>query len=446
MMVVRCAVVFACLFALLGAGPALGDSFTELKDDLDQLRKDAGVAGALVMIVDKDGIRHAAGLGVTHWDQPEPMHPDVWIRIGSITKAFVGMAFVRLEGEGELSLTDTLAALNADRWVQNPWAQQHPVTIAQLLEHSAGLTDMVREEWDHNVPLPLTEALKVAPESRRLKWPPGVHSSYSNSGAGVAAAAMEEHLKRDFESYLTDQVLRPLGMDEATFSAAVKPELIGGYDRDGKTPIRYWHMLYRPFGALNLPFAELSRWLRLMLGEGVLDGKRHYTAEQLRRMENPATTAAAGGGLVFGYGLGNYHQVHRGFVFHGHGGDADGYLTHCAYNRDAGLGFCVLINAFQGSTLRAMRRRVMDFVVDGLTPSYTPGVPQPMAHLESLTGRYTQVTQRFPGSRARPSLEVTLRDGRLMLVRSSGEQHLVPLSRWHFRRRFEPVATTAFIP
>ncbi len=442
---VRCcaAAVFFC--AILSASPALSDSFAELTDDLDRLRQEAGVAGALVMIVDKDRIRHAAGLGITRWDQPEPLQPDAWVRIGSITKAFVGMSFVRLEAEGKLSLTAPLISLDADRWVQNAWAEQHPVTLAQLLEHSAGLTDLVREEWDHKTPLPLIDALNVAPESRRLKWPPGVHSSYSNSGAGVAAAAMEKHLKQDFERYLTEQVLRPLGMAKATFSADAKPQLIGGYDRDGRTPIRYWHMLYRPFGGLNLPFTELSRWLRLMLGEGILDGERHYTVDQIQRMENPGTTAAARSGLAFGYGLGNYHQAHRGFVFHGHGGDADGYLTHCAYNRDSGLGFCVLINAFQGSTLRAMRRRVMDFVVDGLTPSYQPGVPQPMAHLESLTGRYSQATQRFPSSTAPSSLEVTMRDGRLMLVRSGGEQHLVPVSPWHFRRRFEPVATTAFI-
>ena len=39
------------------------------------------------------------------------------------------------------------------------------------------------------------------------------------------------------------------------------------------------------------------------------------------------TSLAAQGGLAYGYGLGNYQYVHEGFLFHGHGGDADGYLA-----------------------------------------------------------------------------------------------------------------------
>ncbi|MFK7956266.1 MAG: serine hydrolase domain-containing protein [Lysobacterales bacterium] len=421
------------------------DTFDSLLKDLNEQREKAGVAGGAVIIVDDNQIRHAGGFGITHWHNPQPMHPDAWVRIGSVTKAFVGLAFLRAAEQGKLPLDAPLGALDAAHWVSNPWQDEHPVTLEQLLEHSAGLTDMVREEWDHNIPLPLTEALAVAPQSRALNWPAGLHSSYSNSGAGVAAAAAEQVLKIDFEQYVTEQVLRPMGMNHATFSAGVQPQLIGGYDRDGRTPIRYWHVLYRPFGGLNLPFSELGRFLQMLLGRGTLDGKEIFSPAQITRMENPASTAAALSGLTFGYGLGNYHQVHKGFVFHGHGGDADGYLTHCAYSLDAKQGFCVMINAFQGNTLRAMKRRVMDYIVNGLTPAYQAGVPQPMTHLQSLAGRYQQVTYRFPGNPSSNELVIALRDGRLWLDRDGASQHMVPLSRWHFRRRFEPVATTAFV-
>ena len=420
------------LLLLLVTGQSQGaDNFDSLLKDLDRERELAGVAGGAVIIVDANQVRHAAGFGITHWDDPKPMHPDAWVRIGSVTKSFVGLAFLRADQQGVVPLNANLSDLNAEQWVNNPWRAQQPVTIEQLLEHSAGLTDMVREEWDHNIPLPLAQALSVAPHSRTLNWPAGLHSSYSNSGAGVAALAAEHGLKQDFEKYLTEQILRPMGMAKATFSASVQPQLIGGYDSDGRTPIRYWHVLYRPFGGLNLPFSELGRFLQMLLGRGTLDGKALFSPAQITRMENPATTAAAQSGLAFGYGLGNYHQVHKGFVFHGHGGDADGYLTHCAYSRDAKLGFCLMINAFQGSTLRAMKRRVMDYIVDGLSPSFQAGVPQPMAHLQALTGRYQEVTYRFPGRQSANTLVIALRSGRLWLERNGTHQHLVPVSYTH---------------
>lgn len=439
-----------CALSMLLWSPLIrADSFQQLLSDLDHLRQQAGVAGGVVMITSASGIEHAAGFGTTHWDNPQPMHPEVWVRIGSVSKTFVGLAFLKLAEQGRIELTATLKSLQADHWVDNPWSRDKPVRIEHLLEHSAGLSDLVAEEWHHPVPLSLTQALALAPHSRRLNWPPGLHSSYSNSGAGVAAAAAEKALRIDFEQYVRDQVFTPMGMNQATFSSDVSAKLIGGYDRDGRTPIPYWHVLYRPFGGINLPFSELSRLLQMLLGNGTLDGQALFSPGQVERMENPTSTAAAGQGLQFGYGLGNYHQVHRGFVFHGHGGDADGYLTHCAYNRDSALGFCLLINAFQGNTLRAMRKRVMDYLIDGKKPSFQAGVPQPMAHLQDLTGRYQSATFRFPGNSAGratdDSLSVSLRDGRLMLDRKRSSQHLVPLSRWHFRRRFEPVATTAFV-
>ncbi|MEM9533983.1 MAG: serine hydrolase domain-containing protein [Pseudomonadota bacterium] len=430
------------------AAAADDGSFEALLAKLDQLRVQAGVAGGVVLISSASELKQAAGFGVTDWESESPMHPDVFVRIGSVTKGLVGLTFLKLQAEGRLTLTDTLAELKADTLLDNPWQTTHPITLAQLLEHTAGLTDMVRSEWDHNKPLPLTAALKVAPESRRLKWPPGLQNSYSNSGAGVAVAAVEGHLGINFENYFHREIAAPLGMPTLTFddSAATQARLIAGYDRDGRSPIPYWHVLYRPFGGLNVKFSELARYLQLLLGQGQVAGTQHFSKADIARAETPTTTAAARQGLTFGYGLGNYQQNHKGFVFHGHGGDADGYLTHCAYNRDAGLGFCLLINAFQNRTLRQMKRAVMDYVVAGLEPKLKPGQPQPLAHLRSLTGDYEKTSWRFPGARSSERVQVTLQGSRLYLQRSGETQHLVPQGRWQFRRRFEPVATIAFIP
>ena len=70
------------------------------------------------------------------------------IRIGSVTKTFTSLSLLTLDADGKLSLDSKIASLTEYPPYSNPWAASNPVTLAQLLEHSAGLIDLSRKEWD----------------------------------------------------------------------------------------------------------------------------------------------------------------------------------------------------------------------------------------------------------------------------------------------------------
>ena len=63
--------------------------------------------------------------------------------IGSINKSFTRMAIDQLVGEGKLKYTDTLGAVIPDY----PQATSRPATVAQLLNHTAGLADFFGPEF-----------------------------------------------------------------------------------------------------------------------------------------------------------------------------------------------------------------------------------------------------------------------------------------------------------
>lgn len=439
--------LLSCLVLLTAsAGAGAEDPLAPLLARLDAIRKSEGIAGLALVITDRESVRYCGGLGAEDWDSDRPMGCQSMIRIGSVSKAFTGLTFLALESDGLLDLDQRVTGVVDPPPFQNPWSSTHPVTVAQLLEHTAGLMDLSKREFDHNQPLALGDALKVDPESRRLHWPPGLHSSYSNAGAGIAAFVMEQATGRDFEDYAAGRVFQPLGMTTASFSltSEIQQRLATGYDSDGRTAIPYWHTLYRPFGGINVEVSQMAPFLRMLLGRGRLDGRAIFSGDQIQRMENPQTTLAARAGLTFGYGLGNYHATHRGFVFHGHGGDADGYLCHFGYNRELDRGYFLLINAFRNASLRRLKAEVLDFLVGARKADYRPGQPQPESALIKLSGRYRSATRRFAGQ-APSTLEVRYTQGRLVLVRGDRRQHLIPLGNGLFRRGFEPVATTAFV-
>ena len=442
--IVLLAFLSACLPTLWAADNAR--DLSPLIDRLDAIRQEDAVPAFSVVLVDRDAVLMTATRGYADLAERRPAGPDTRFRIGSITKTFTGMALLLAESAGEVSLDRAIPELIADPPYENPWVGTHPITLAQLLEHTAGFQDWVGDEWNLNDPLPLAAALAYRPGSRTARWPPGFHSSYSNSGAGVAARVFELLTDSDFESFVDERIFTPLGMDTATFLAQGENlELLAtGYDSDGTSIIPYWHVIFRPAAAISLRPDDMAALIRLLLNRGRHDGDRFLTPDLVSRMEHPRTTLAARAGLDYGYGLGIYQWQHNGHSLFGHGGDGDGYLAHFGYSLESGRGYFVVINVFRYPPLRRLRAELEDWVTAGLrTPS---PVIADASDLTRYTGTYRQVTKRFGPLPPTATVEVLERQGRLYTKGGdSRERPLLPVAEPMFRRPGQTVATTIFV-
>lgn len=417
----------------------------ELEGALRAIMDRHDVAGAAAVVTDRTGIVDEHYLGLADRETRRPVTAETQFRVGSITKVFTSLGVLALARAGRLSLSDPVEHHLPTLAITNPWQETDPIRIAHLLEHTAGFTDMSRAEFDHNVepPIALSAALKFRPVSRTVRWRPGVHNSYSNLGAGIAGRVIEVAGGSSYEGYIRRQVLQPLGMMSANFfpSADQTRRLATGYDRDGRTIIPYWNMIYRPFGGLNLEARDMARFIRVLLGRGELDGERLIPAAALDRIEAPQSTVGSRVGLQYGYGLGIYSHLVDGHVVLGHGGDADGYLAHFAYSKEAGRGYFVVINAFNGRALREMRRPLERAIVPAKRPKPPPSL-ESEAH-ERWSGRYRQATWRF-GARPERELRVTSDADGLFLGTGSERRRYVAVAPGLYRRPAEPVATLAF--
>lgn len=422
----------------------------KLVDELDQMRRNERVPAMGLALVTKDQVLFAGARGVVDLDTQRPVSADSRFRIGSITKAFDGLLALRLAERGTLDLD-----ARVDRYLDpppftNPWADKQPVRFSHTLEHTAGLTDMTWDEFKFSDPsLPdLATTLYLSADRRRLQWPAGLHSSYSNIGSGVAGRIMEIVAGADFETLMQNEVFDPLGLKTATLllDDPTKANLVAGYDTDGVTPIRYWHMIFRPFGAVNITPADMATFIQLLLNEGQHGDKRYLSRASIQRMEQPQTTVAARAGVTYGYGFGNYTWYRRGFLFHGHGGDGDGYLTHFGYQRDLGVGYFVVVNVFRKQPLRALRAHLEDAIVaDQVKPATVPEATLLPPEFKALTGAYEGVTWRF-GKPSDQLLRITMTDNGLVKQLGDGrKRRLIPVSATQFRHRSEPNATMAIV-
>ncbi|MFT4583786.1 MAG: CubicO group peptidase (beta-lactamase class C family) [Gammaproteobacteria bacterium] len=437
--------------SLLLGGPLHGPaaSETSLKQAVDSIRRNHNISATGYVVVTSRSVQAIETLGTTDQVAHVPFRPDHLIRIGSITKTFTALATSILAEQNTLRLEQAVAALLARPPFDNPWANTNPVTIEQLLEHTAGLHDLSTKEFAFNTPVDLAKAFSVDPASRRIAWPPGSHSSYSNSGAGVVSAVIETVTGKHFADYVVEEIFEPLNMASATFVIKEddRPRLATGYDRDGRTPIPYWHTLYPAFGGINVSVRDMIPFIQLFLNRGEQNGQVLLSRKAITRMEHPTTTLAARAGLTYGYGLGLYQFQHHGISFYGHGGDADGYLSFFAYSPQLQRGYFVVINAFVSEALTEMRMAIQDDLVGVRPVVKKDGVRLPSGQLALLSGEYLAVTTRFAGVSKRDRLIVIADDGLLYTsALRGGRRQLIAEGPWVFRRVGESVATAAFIP
>ncbi len=444
--------VTAMLFTMLAPGPAMtaDANLSQLIADLEALRVEHGVPGFALTLMSGEQEPQTFVGGVVDLETERPITPDTLFRIGSITKTFNALAVLQLVEQGRIDLNAPLRDIVPDPPLENPWTETHPVRVAHLLEHSSGLLDISREEFDHNQPFATLEAaFAFRPHARRVQWQPGLHAVYSNANAGLVGLVIERVSGQDYQRYMRDRLLRPLGMNAASLyhDDSTRERLATGYDTDGKTTIPYWHMIFPPLGAINATPKEMGALLALFLRHGKVGDRQLLSAASIERMERPETTLAAHHGLTYGYGLGLDQSLRQGFLWYGHGGDGDGYLSHFGYNRQAQVGYFVTINAFKHDALRAMKTRVQDELMRGQTAPQAPVTPIGPETLAALTGTYVAVTRRFqwqgPATLDDDRLQLVLEDGALYTRSTNGRRQLIPAGAGLFRREGEPLATIA---
>jgi CubicO group peptidase (beta-lactamase class C family) len=449
------------IFAALLAGPHHAATaqldVPALLRALEAHRIEHGVAGVGLTLVSRERVLWTGGLGVTDWNRPVPVSADTLFRVGSITKAFTALGLLLLEDRGRLRLDEPVARTIGPGHYASRWETEAPVTLAQLLEHTAGLHDLTQTQFSHSdaKPLTLEEALRVEPDTHILAWKPGLHAVYSNIGYGLAGRALERAAGERYEDFIGRELLAPLGMIDSGFflDGRAAAALATGYDTDARSVLPYWNMLYRPFGGLNATPRNMAAFVQLLMNRGRHDDHQLIPAEAIDRMLTPRTSLAARNGLTFGYGLGIYQSFRRGVRFYGHGGDGDGYLAHFAYDPASGLGYFVVINAFRGDALRAMRREIESAIVEqGVRSPGSTIAPAllPVESLEMFVGRYELAAWRFPwtseAERTAQAIEIERDGNRLVTVSADGSRTaLIPVTGHWFRREHEPDATSAFV-
>lgn len=332
-----------------------------LKEALPRYR----VPGAAVFLGREGEALLHEGFGFADVAQERPVTPDTVFGIASLTKSFTALAVLQLVERGALREEQRVA----DFFDSFRKPGLDAIQLRHLMSNSSGLPpmgfrrnalsrDIERDPSrellgldmkDHLPPIDTVEQLAkaIAGHNPPLLGEPGTVFSYCNEGFGLLTRVIELASGQDYVTFVTENILEPLGMRRSVFhpdDLALLPDVsnlysyIGGYERVEETPGYYWAPSLIGTGYLRSTVGDLARYAAVHNGTSDVE---LLSPELLRRMSEPVVQVSPG--VHYGYGLTIRGAQHGVRVIH-HGGSTKGVGSHLAMVPERGVTSIVLTN------------------------------------------------------------------------------------------------------
>lgn len=312
--------------------------------------------GAAIVVVKGDQVIFIKGYGVRDMGTKAAVTPDTVFAIGSTTKAFTTAAMAMLIDDGKMSWDDPVRKHVPYFRLSDPLASEN-VTMRDIVTHRTGL---IRHDllW-YGSPWSREEIV------RRIGFVPLTYGfrttfQYQNIMFLTAGLAVGNASGSSWEEFIQRRIFDPLGMKSASLSTSIAEKSADRATPHQKRGATVEAMPWRnidnvaPAGSINASVRDLSNWLLLQLNEGVVDGKRLISAENIREMHTPQMVIRNEGRwqLFFppsatsqlSYGLGWFINDYRGRKLVMHGGTIDGFRASIVLVPSSKLGVAVLTN------------------------------------------------------------------------------------------------------
>lgn len=210
------------------------------------------------------------GTGVQDQAARRPVTPDTLFRIASMSKAFTALAILDLRDRGLLSLDAPAESYVPElRGWTYPTTDSPKIRVRDLLSHVAGFVD--DNPWgDRQQVLPEADFTRMLAAGVPFSRAPQSAMEYSNFGYATLGRIVTNVSGMPFQRYVTDRIMRPLGMASTGYDIAVSPparRAIGYRWQDGAY-LREPDMADGAFGAMGgveTSANDYAKWVAFLL-------------------------------------------------------------------------------------------------------------------------------------------------------------------------------------
>ena len=335
----------ALLAVFAGAAPQEPSDIMARVDDVIRIEMQRQkVPGVALGIVRKGKVIAAKGYGYANVELSVPVTAETIFQSGSVGKQFTATAVMLQVEDGKLALDDSITKYFTD--APPSW---RPITVRHLLTHTSGIPDYETEAANLGDGVQVVDYRRDYTEEQMtkiaygmpLKFPPGSHWSYSNTGYVLLGILIHKVSGRFYGDVLKDRVFTPLGMKTARVisEADIVPHRAAGYRLvKGDLKNQEWvspSLDSTADGSLYLSMLDYIAWDRGLRAHAVLK------SQTWAQIYTPVTLTS---GKTYPYGFAWDVDESQGQPWYHHGGSWQGFKTYISRYLADDLTIVVLTN------------------------------------------------------------------------------------------------------
>ncbi|NHZ98109.1 serine hydrolase domain-containing protein [Massilia sp. CCM 8734] len=233
------------------------------------------IPGMQIVVIQHGKVVLSGAFGVANLQHKVPVGEGTVFSINSATKSFTGVAIMQLVEQGKLALDAPLS-----RYLDGLPASWRGVSIAQLLNHTSGLPDVLDAQGDL-LPGGMDGAWKTA-LGTPLQFSPGQRFSYNQTNYVLLGKIIDRLSGKPFVEFIRGGQFEVVGMPNSSFGdtgdiimgKANSYRFAGGVLRN---VVEEFPPAMRTGAGMNTTATELGKWI---------------VALQQGRLLNPASLAA----------------------------------------------------------------------------------------------------------------------------------------------------------
>lgn len=323
---------------------------------LEDFARTHHVPGLMFGLVADGALRWSKAIGLADRERRRPVTVDTRFRIASMTKNTTALAVLMLRDAGKVAL-DAPAATYVPELakLKLPTADSAPVTLRDLLTHSAGL--VTDDPWgDRQLGISPKDFTRMLTDGHLFARPPRIAFEYSNLGYAILGRVITNVTGQRYQDFIGDSILRPLGMHATGFDFHAAPET------ERATGYRWAHESWSPeaaeadgeFGAMGgllTSAADYARYVAFLLSawpprdDAEAGPVRRASVREMALYHAPPyqPDGPEPRPTAYGYGLMNAIDRRLGRLLH-HPGGLPGYGSHVLLLPDRGWGVFAFAN------------------------------------------------------------------------------------------------------
>jgi CubicO group peptidase (beta-lactamase class C family) len=322
---------------------------------LEERMKQLNIKGVSIAVINDYKVEWAKGYGFADEQEKRPVTGKTLFQAASISKSLNSLGILKLVEENKLDLnSDINNYLVTWKLPYDQKFKNYPVTLREILSHTAGLTVHGFPGYERGKEIPALPMILdgKAPANTaaiRVFTEPGQQVIYSGGGTTISQLIITDVTKQSYSDYMQKNVLDPLGMTSSSYRQPpadnLKELLATGYLADG-TEVKGKYHIYPEQAAAGLwtnP-ADLCKYIIETQLAFLGKSGKVLSTEMTKLRLTPVLQDAALGTFV------NTRVAGSARYFNHNGGNA-GFTCTAYGSLDEGKGAVIMTNTENGALL-----------------------------------------------------------------------------------------------